>query len=94
MICHSCKNEIKIEGFISRSDTCQKCGEDVHSCLNCLNYDPGAHNKCREPNAEWVSDRERANFCDLFAPNKHSGATVVSKPSADPRNAFDNLFKK
>jgi len=94
MICHHCKTEIKIEGYISRTDTCQKCGEDVHCCLNCLNYDPSAHNKCREPLAEWVPDREKANFCDLFAPNKQAATAQVDKPSADPRSAFDNLFKK
>lgn len=94
MICHNCKTEIKIEGYISRTDSCEKCGEDVHSCLNCLNYDPAAHNKCREPQAEWVSEREKANFCDLFAPNKQAGGTAPGKPATDSRNAFDSLFKK
>ncbi|HKG23887.1 MAG TPA: hypothetical protein VKC34_18435 [Blastocatellia bacterium] len=94
MICHNCKTEIKIEGYISRTDSCGKCGEDVHSCLNCLNYDPAAHNKCREPHAEWVPDREKANFCDLFAPNKQAAGAGPGKPATDSRNAFDSLFKK
>jgi hypothetical protein len=59
-----------------------------------LNYDPAAHNKCREPQAEWVSEREKANFCDLFAPNKQAGGTAPGKPATDSRNAFDSLFKK
>ncbi|HLG15804.1 MAG TPA: hypothetical protein VJH03_15060 [Blastocatellia bacterium] len=93
MICHHCKCEIKVERFVARGDECPHCGEDAHCCLNCHNYDPSAHNRCREPQAEWVADRERANFCDFFIPNKLSPS---GKPSDTPdvRKAFDDLFKK
>lgn len=94
MICHACKNEIKIEGLISRTDECGNCGADIHACLNCENYDPSAHNKCREPQAEWVSDREKANFCDLFIPNKRAASGHRTSAPDDPRSAFDNLFRK
>jgi hypothetical protein len=94
MICHACKNEIKIEGIISRTDECASCGEDVHCCLNCLNYDPSAHNRCREPQAEWVSDREKANFCDFFLPNKGTPAGASPHGGTSSKSAFDNLFKK
>lgn len=93
MICHHCSGELKVGGYISRSDECPQCGSDIHSCLNCANYDPHAHNKCREPQAEWVTDRERGNFCDFFTPNKLSPRAVKTS-TADPRAAFDNLFKK
>ena len=93
MICHHCRGEIKIEGYISRTDECPSCSSDVHCCLNCTNYDSHAHNKCREPQAEWVTDRERANFCDFFLPNTQKAGTGKS-PSADARSAFDSLFKK
>jgi hypothetical protein len=58
-----------------------------------LNYDPSAHNRCREPHSEWVSDREKGNYCDLFLPNK-SLAGGTSKPADDIRRSFDSLFKK
>lgn len=93
MICHHCSSELKVGGYISRSDECPHCASDIHSCLNCANYDPHAHNKCREPQAEWVTDRERGNFCDFFTPNKLSPGAVKNS-AADPRAAFDNLFKK
>ena len=32
----------------------------------CTYYDTSAHNQCREPTAEFVSDKERANFCEMF----------------------------
>jgi hypothetical protein len=94
MICHHCRGELKVGGYISRSDECPQCGSDVHCCLNCDNYDPYAHNKCREPQAEWVTDREKANFCDFFIPNSLSASAATSSPVRDARSAFDNLFKK
>lgn len=93
MICHHCKSEITIQEFISRADECAHCGSDVHACLNCDNYDPYAHNKCREPQSEWVTDREKANFCDFFIPNRLN-ASAAGSPQGDARSAFDNLFKK
>jgi hypothetical protein len=63
--------------------------------LNCGNYDPSAHNRCREPQAEWVPDREKANFCDLFMPNKlMPGGNKPGSAKGDPRTTFDSLFKK
>jgi hypothetical protein len=95
MICHSCHSEIKIEGYISRTDECPKCATDVHCCLNCLNYEPSAHNRCREPQAEWVSDREKPNFWDFFTPNKLMPSGKGPRDAAtDAKSAFDNLFKK
>jgi hypothetical protein len=95
LICHACNNEVTVEGFISRSDECSHCGADVHCCLNCVNYDPYSHNRCREPQAEWVSNREKANFCDFFTPNNQTAAGRPRKAAAnDAKTAFDNLFKK
>lgn len=95
MTCYSCHNEIKLEGRISRTEECPSCGADIHCCLNCINYDTTAHNRCRESQAEWVSDRERANFCDYFNPNILAGKDQ-SRGAAikEGRNAFENLFKK
>jgi hypothetical protein len=95
MVCYHCGGEIRIEGFISRSDECSHCTSDVHCCLNCSNYDPAAHNKCREPQAEWVTDREKSNFCDFFAANQLApGGKPGPHKSDTTRQAFENLFKK
>jgi hypothetical protein len=94
MICHQCRTEIKVQRFVSRTDECPRCGSDVHCCLNCSNYDPAMSNHCREPNAEWVSDREKANFCDFFTPGggqAHAARPQVSRDEA--KKAFDSLFK-
>jgi hypothetical protein len=96
MICHQCGGEITVGRIVYRNDECPHCSSDVHCCLNCSNYEPAASNRCREPNAEWVSDRERANFCDFFIPNKltTSDRGRTASPKEDARKAFDSLFKK
>lgn len=94
MICHSCGDTIRIEGFIARTDECNSCGADVHCCLNCSNYEPSAHNRCREPQTEWISDREKANFCDFFIPNRLTESLNKKGKRDDVRKAFDDLFKK
>ena len=97
MICHFCKGEIVIKDRVARTAECPSCNADVHCCLNCANYDTSASNRCREPLAEWVSDRERANFCDYYRPNQMAvpaRAKGQSGPLDEARSAFENLFKK
>ncbi len=64
--CSRCGKELTVEGKTSRRDACPFCGGDLHICLNCRFYDPGAYNSCREPQAERVVDKDRSNFCDWF----------------------------
>ncbi len=80
---------------ISRQDTCSHCDADLHCCRNCRFFDPGKHNQCAETQAEWVSEKERANFCDYCEPRTsidliHRGATSAQSS----KEAFDALFKK
>jgi hypothetical protein len=73
--------------------TCADCDADLHCCRNCLRHDPGAQNQCREPSAEWVSDRERANHCEYFAPSDRGGGEAATAASA-AKTALEGLFKK
>jgi len=93
--CHACGDEVALAtgervGF---RDTCDGCGADLHVCLNCRFHDPAVYNECREPNAERVADRERANRCDYFAPSEAAGAGAED-PAASARARLDALFRK
>ena len=74
-------------------DTCDDCGADLHVCRNCTLHDIGAQNECREPNAEWVRDRERANHCEYFTPSDRGGGEAAAAAAA-ARSRLDSLFKK
>jgi hypothetical protein len=52
------------------------------------------NNQCREPNAEWIADRERANFCEFYQlADTPTGPGVVDR-SAEARQKLDDLFRK
>ena len=74
-------------------DACPRCGRDLHVCRNCAHHDRSAYNECREPNAERVGERERANRCDYFAPGGAAGGRA-SEEAARARAGLDALFKK
>jgi len=57
---------------IGRSDSCPACRAGLCVCRQCRFYDPTVANQCREPIAEHVSDKERANFCGYFQLNHHA----------------------
>jgi hypothetical protein len=89
--CHSCNKELSTGRSAARKDTCSSCGADLHCCLNCALYDRAASKQCREPGAEQVKEKARANFCDFFLFREKRGAVPHA---AEARRALDDLFKK
>lgn len=91
MICHQCGKETPIAGKPGRSDLCPGCGSALKCCLNCRFYDEKAHHQCREPQAEWVSDKAAANFCDEFLPSDRPTKTTDNRAD-EARRKLDALF--
>jgi hypothetical protein len=91
-ICYQCKKETGLENFIGRQEQCPSCGADLHCCLNCMFYDAGAYNNCREPQAERVLDKTRYNFCDFFSFKQITGKGEEKVTSA--KDKLESLFKK
>ena len=91
--CYACGREIAAAEKIRRSDECEGCGRDLRCCRNCRHFDPKVHNQCREVVAEWVADKERANFCDYFELDPRRRPT----PARDGKSAEElarEKFKK
>ena len=53
---------------LARAAACGQCGADLHVCRMCEFFDPGVANECREPVAERVVNKVRANFCGYLKP--------------------------
>jgi hypothetical protein len=94
MRCAACNTETPLAAGerIGFRDECNHCGADLHTCHNCAHHDPSAYNECREPNAERVSDRERANRCDYFSASGREGGS--DDPRSKALSDLDTLFKK
>ncbi|MGY0581632.1 MAG: hypothetical protein ACW7DP_06395 [Paraglaciecola chathamensis] len=52
---------------VSRREECSQCKTDIHACKMCLNHDAQNRTGCDEERAEYIVDKERANFCEYFA---------------------------
>ena len=77
---------------LRRQDECPACNADVHVCRMCEFYDTSVAKSCREPVAEEVSDKERANFCDYFRA-RPGVSPVGGKSEADAARAqLENMF--
>lgn len=93
--CWSCDADIGPLRTVGREEICSKCEAWVHCCKNCRWWDDAAR-ACDEPAAEWVHDRERANFCDFFtlsSEERRPGGRRDDEGSSG-RAAFDALFDK
>lgn len=95
MCCWKCGTRLEHapHSKLSRKDTCHHCHIDLRVCKNCKFHDPKAHNQCQETQAEWVSKKERANFCDYFVPSELTVNKPTETDARSSRSAFDSLFK-
>jgi hypothetical protein len=55
---------------LRRIEECRSCRAELHVCRMCEFYDVSVAKHCREPIADEVQDKQRANFCDYFQPTK------------------------
>ena len=93
-ICHACTKELSFDGTIGRKEECPFCHADLHCCLNCTFYDRSAPRQCKEPVAELVREKEKANFCDYFIFKKSDRAGSQDSAQDQARKQLDDLFNK
>lgn len=94
--CARCGN---VEGLeVASRSTCGNCGVDLHACIHCESFDPGARFECRQKIPARISPKDAANDCSLFAPRiqveRETGSTRAGgQTSSGAKKAFDDLFK-
>jgi hypothetical protein len=94
--CWTCGNEqyfdVKVGVKVGRHDGCPHCGADLKCCKNCRHYDPNVHNQCLEQTAEFIRDREKANFCAHFD-FRDGDAPAPSEEKEAALSKLEALFK-
>jgi hypothetical protein len=91
-VCFKCRTPITLERVGFREE-CHVCGSDLHVCVNCLFYDIGKSNFCREDKADYVKEKDRANYCEYFRFADDTGMPQGSdKEKAE--ELWSKLFKK
>jgi hypothetical protein len=91
--CYKCHREIAATTSFRRHDLCPYCSSALHCCQNCLYYDEFSPKKCSEMAADWVPDKEKANFCEFF---EYRQPHIMKKDlETDKARAYwDTLWKK
>ena len=95
--CNNCAAEIQVMDKIQSADKCRNCGTDLHTCRNCIHFDPSARNECNKPVEVRVSNKSANNICPFFQPKvlvEKQGSGIAPKVVDSHRQAFLDLFKK
>jgi len=95
LVCWKCGASLAVLSLpFMRLDTCPKCRAELHVCKLCVDYDTSVAKHCREPTAEEVQDKTRANFCDFYKPRP--GAYTAPNTAAVDKSLseLEKLFGK
>lgn len=81
---------------IEFSSQCPKCGADLHSCKNCVFFDPAQRFECSQQIPKRIAGKDVGNDCEFFEGRTTAEkiTTSGSQKPQDARDAFENLFKK
>ena len=83
-----------VSANIGLDATCPKCKNDLHTCRQCVSFDPAARFECRKPITARIMNKGARNECELFGPRTVVERETSSGTPTDARQAFANLFKK
>jgi hypothetical protein len=93
LVCWKCGASLDAEPLpLARRAECPACHADLHVCRLCEFYDPGVANSCREPIADVVKDKERANFCGYFQSRPDAWAGRIADPARQAKASLGALF--
>ena len=76
----------------SRYEECSACKADLHVCRLCRQYDSAVSDACREDRADFVLDKEKANFCDYFKPHPGAYQPADERKAREARAQLAELF--
>lgn len=95
-----------VDGDILSLSKCEKCGQALHACIQCVNFDPSARFECSETIPARVAPKDGANQCAVFTARaswerQTSSTPIPASPTAsgmpesanDAKKAFEDLFK-
>ncbi len=93
MQCWKCGHDLKnLLLPFSRYEECSFCKADLHVCMACKSFDPSISDCCREDKADFILDKDKANFCDYFKANPKAYKKLDKKEARAARAKLAELF--
>ena len=93
--CTRCGNQLPLNP--AADARCSRCGVAVHSCIQCVSFDPGSPLECTEKIKVRIAPKDEINNCTLFSPRttveRQTSTPSASGGPSSARQAFDDLFK-
>jgi hypothetical protein len=77
---------------LARLAECSGCRAELHVCRMCEFFDTSVANSCREPVAERVMDKNRANFCGYLQPSASAWNPDESTHVSGSQRELEALF--
>ncbi len=77
---------------LRRLEECPQCEVQLHICRMCVNFAPGRPKQCVEDDAEEVSNKTAANFCDYFQPSPGRHDASLQSAEAKASAQLESLF--
>ena len=90
--CNRCGTSLPTGKTLTSDFICPDCGEDVHTCTNCSQFDTSARFECRQELTEPILKKAKRNECELFSPKTTQEFDTDKPAPGDARAAFDSLF--
>jgi hypothetical protein len=91
--CYRCGTSLaELSLPLSRQDECPGCGNYVHVCMMCANFDKQVPKQCREDDAEEVIEKARLNFCEWFIPSETAFDPKAKTVEDRAKATLDSLF--
>lgn len=92
-VCWKCGASLEAQPLpLGRLAECGACHAELHVCRQCLYFDTGKASQCREPVAEEVQDKTRANFCGYFQLRPDAYRPGDDHAAASARAELEALF--
>ena len=88
--CSQCGHIVAAE--IVADSKCLRCGVELHSCSQCLSFDPGSRFECMQQIPARITPKNARNACTLYAPRATVERETTAPKTDGARKAFDDLF--
>lgn len=93
LVCWKCGASLKdVPRPITRRSNCPACYAELHCCRMCRKQDNRYIGRCSDERADPPRDKDKANFCDYFAPLSGAFDSGRSRAAADARSELEALF--
>ncbi|MDH3588183.1 MAG: hypothetical protein OEQ74_02140 [Gammaproteobacteria bacterium] len=92
LVCWRCGSSLaELTLPLRRLEECRSCTAELHVCKLCEYYDTSVAKSCREPVADEVRDKEKANFCDYYRP-RPGAYSPQSREQTEAQPRLSDLF--